>query len=62
MVQRLERGEELYRIANLERLWILADLPDDFPARGPGVSYGSTGLEPSEVCGQLFPSIRPPDH
>jgi membrane fusion protein, copper/silver efflux system len=34
--QRLERGEELYRIANLERVWILADLPDDFPAPSSG--------------------------
>jgi Cu(I)/Ag(I) efflux system membrane fusion protein len=34
--QWLERGKELYRIANLERVWILADLPDNFPAPRPG--------------------------
>jgi Cu(I)/Ag(I) efflux system membrane fusion protein len=34
--QRLSRGEELYRIANLDRVWILADLPQDFPAPAPG--------------------------
>jgi Cu(I)/Ag(I) efflux system membrane fusion protein len=34
--QRLERGQELYRIANLERVWILADLPNNFPAPSPG--------------------------
>jgi Cu(I)/Ag(I) efflux system membrane fusion protein len=34
--QRLSRGEELYRIANLDRVWVLADLPQDFPAPAPG--------------------------
>ncbi|HJQ98014.1 MAG TPA: efflux RND transporter periplasmic adaptor subunit [Candidatus Polarisedimenticolaceae bacterium] len=57
--QRFERDTELFRIADLTRVWVMADLPSDGPGDVPAgtaarvIPSGRTGALPAVVGGAL---------